>query len=185
MIALRQSTETELAAVNRRRAFQAKIAARAAALAAPPAPIVARSNVVPFAVEATAAETDPPLPEKPARKWWFELLGLARNCVTIRQVQISVAHEFGLSPSELASPRRLRRLVIARQVAMLLCKDMIPHVSYPAIGRKFGGRDHTTVLHACRIAPLKINASAELRAAVDRIRADLAEVPRALAGEGL
>lgn len=176
MIALHKPTETEIAAVNRRRAFQAKIAARAAALAAP-APIMARSNVVPFAVEAVAAETDPPLPAAPRRKWWFEILGLAANTVSIRQVQISVAAEFGMKPCDLASPRRLGRLVIARQIAMMLCKDMIPNASYPAIGRKFGNRDHTTVLHACRVAPDKINKSEYLRECVDRIRRDLEQVP--------
>jgi hypothetical protein len=176
MIAVRQLTETETAAVNQRRAFRAKIEARAAALAAP-APVVARSNVVPFAVEAVAAETDPPLPEKPARKWWFELLGLAANTVSIRQIQISVASEFGMQVGELASPRRLGRLVVARQIAMMLCKDMIPTASYPQIGRKFGNRDHTTVLHACRVAPVKIDADPELRARVDKIRRDLATTP--------
>ena len=167
MIAIRQLTETELAARNQRVAFQAKIAARAAALAAPkPAPM------------AVPADPGPPLPDKPARKkWWFEMLGLARNSVTIRQVQISVAAEFDMQVGELASPRRLGRLVIARQIAMMLCRDMIPTASYPQIGRKFGGRDHTTVLHACRVAPVKINADPELRARVDKIRRDLATTP--------
>lgn len=182
MIAVRQLTETQTAAVNQRRAFQAKIAARAAALAAPP---VARSNVVPFAPEATPAETDPPLPAKPARKWWFELLGLARNTVTIRQVQISVASEFGLTIADLSSPRKLGHLVIARQVAMLLCREMIPHASLPQIGRQFGGRDHTTILWAVRVTPAKIAADPELFASVERIRADLAEASHETAGLGL
>lgn len=182
MIAQRQLTEIELNALNQRRAFHAKIAARAAALAAPN---VKASNVVPFVVEAMAAETDPPLRAKPARKWWFEILGLSRNTVTIRQVQISVASEFGLTIADLASPRKLGHLVIARQVAMLLCREMIPHASLPQIGRQFGGRDHTTILWAVRVTPAKIAADPELFASVERIRSDLAEVPHEAAGLSL
>jgi chromosomal replication initiator protein len=54
---------------------------------------------------------------------------------------------FGFSPEELVSPKRQRPLVRARQVGMYLFRELTDY-SYPAIGREFGGRDHTTVIHA-------------------------------------
>ena len=63
---------------------------------------------------------------------------------------ISVASEyFDLTPDEFRSPNRSRPLVNARQIAMYLCRELT-ELSLPAIGAKFGGRDHSTVLHATR-----------------------------------
>jgi chromosomal replication initiator protein len=63
---------------------------------------------------------------------------------------ISVAADyFELTPDELRSPNRSRPLVNARQIAMYLCRELTD-LSLPAIGAKFGGRDHSTVLHATR-----------------------------------
>lgn len=58
---------------------------------------------------------------------------------------------FHITRAEIKSPRRDRTVVMARQVAMYLCKTLTQQ-SLPAIGRRFGGRDHTTVLHAVRKA---------------------------------
>lgn len=60
-----------------------------------------------------------------------------------------VADEAGLTVPEFASPRRARASAWPRQVAMTLVKDLTPH-SLPVIGRHFGGRDHTTVMHAVK-----------------------------------
>jgi hypothetical protein len=63
---------------------------------------------------------------------------------------ISVASDyFDLTPDEFRSPNRSRPLVNARQIAMYLCRELT-ELSLPAIGAKFGGRDHSTVLHATR-----------------------------------
>lgn len=69
--------------------------------------------------------------------------------VRIEDIQRVVAKHYNVSKSELLSNRRTRTIVKPRQVAMYLSKAMTPR-SLPEIGRRFGGRDHTTVLHAVR-----------------------------------
>lgn len=68
---------------------------------------------------------------------------------TIESIQQIVSKYYQISISDLKSPRRMRGFAHPRQVAMYLCKKHLK-VSYPEIGHKFGGKDHTTVIHACR-----------------------------------
>ena len=74
--------------------------------------------------------------------------GEARR-VRIEDIQRVVARHYNVSRQELVSNRRTRVIVKPRQIAMYLAKTMTPR-SFPEIGRRFGGRDHTTVLHAVR-----------------------------------
>lgn len=67
--------------------------------------------------------------------------------VTISRIQEVVCERFGLTQAELVSARRNQALAYPRQVAMYLSREMTP-ASLPKIGREFGGRDHTTVMHA-------------------------------------
>ena len=67
--------------------------------------------------------------------------------ITARQILDTSASHFGFSVDELCGPSRRRPLVIARQIAMYLFRELTDY-SYPAIGREFGDRDHTTVIHA-------------------------------------
>ncbi|MCK5575588.1 MAG: chromosomal replication initiator protein DnaA, partial [Sphingomonadales bacterium] len=69
--------------------------------------------------------------------------------VTIDEIQRQVSEYYNLRLSELLSARRARNIARPRQVAMYLAKQMTSR-SLPEIGRKFGGRDHTTVMHAVR-----------------------------------
>lgn len=69
--------------------------------------------------------------------------------VRIEEIQRVVARHYSLSKQDLLSPRRVRAIVKPRQIAMYLSKILTPR-SLPEIGRRFGGRDHTTVLHAVR-----------------------------------
>lgn len=69
--------------------------------------------------------------------------------VRIEDIQRAVSRHFNVSRQELISNRRTRVIVKPRQIAMYLAKTMTPR-SFPEIGRRFGGRDHTTVLHAVR-----------------------------------
>jgi chromosomal replication initiator protein len=64
-------------------------------------------------------------------------------------VQDATCGYFGLTREELLSRSRAERVVWPRQAAMYLCKELTPH-SLPAIARAFAGRDHTTVLYACK-----------------------------------
>jgi chromosomal replication initiator protein len=79
-------------------------------------------------------------------------LGLALSdtpAATIPAVQDATCAYFGLTREELLSRSRVERVVWPRQAAMYLCKELTPH-SLPAIARAFAGRDHTTVLYACK-----------------------------------
>ncbi len=69
--------------------------------------------------------------------------------VRIEEIQVVVARHYNVSKADLLSSRRTRTIVRPRQIAMYLAKTLTPR-SLPEIGRRFGGRDHTTVLHAVR-----------------------------------
>ena len=69
--------------------------------------------------------------------------------VTIDNIQKTVASYYKIRMSELLSAKRNRSLARPRQLAMSLAKELTSH-SLPEIGDAFGGRDHTTVLHACK-----------------------------------
>ena len=69
--------------------------------------------------------------------------------VTIDEIQRRVAEHFNIRLSEMTSERRARAVARPRQVAMYLAKQLTTR-SLPEIGKKFGGRDHTTVMHAVR-----------------------------------
>jgi chromosomal replication initiator protein len=69
--------------------------------------------------------------------------------VTIESIKKLVASHFNIRVADLDSKSRARNITRPRQMAMALSKELTNH-SLPEIGDKFGGRDHTTVLHACR-----------------------------------
>ena len=69
--------------------------------------------------------------------------------VTIDEIQKRVAEHFNIKTAEMQSSRRARIVARPRQVAMYLAKQLTSR-SLPEIGRKFGGRDHTTVIHAVK-----------------------------------
>ncbi len=86
-----------------------------------------------------------------------DLLALQDKLVTIENIQKTVAQYYKIRVADLISKRRTRSIARPRQMAMALAKELTNH-SLPEIGDAFGGRDHTTVLHACRkIAELKEN----------------------------
>jgi len=69
-------------------------------------------------------------------------------------IQDVVGRHFRIGPEELKSPRRERVIVVPRQIAMYLCRTLA-ELPFPAIGEKFGGRDHSTVIHAVRAVESK------------------------------
>ncbi|EEX35230.1 chromosomal replication initiator protein dnaA [Vibrio coralliilyticus ATCC BAA-450] len=78
-----------------------------------------------------------------------DLLALQEKLVTIDNIQKTVAEYYKIKVADLLSKRRSRSVARPRQLAMALAKELTNH-SLPEIGDAFGGRDHTTVLHACR-----------------------------------
>ncbi len=103
-----------------------------------------------------------------------DLLALQERLVTIENIQKTVAEYYKIRVADLLSRRRSRSITRPRQMAMALSKELTNH-SLPEIGDAFGGRDHTTVLHACRVMK-------ELRTSQQRLNEDYSNLLRTLAG---
>ncbi|MBA3033713.1 MAG: chromosomal replication initiator protein DnaA [Gammaproteobacteria bacterium] len=78
-----------------------------------------------------------------------DIIGAHNRQITLESIQKTVADYYKIKVSDMYSQKRTRAIARPRQVAMWLARDLTPH-SLPEIGDAFGGRDHTTVLHACR-----------------------------------
>jgi chromosomal replication initiator protein len=98
-----------------------------------------------------------------------DLLRANERRVTIEEIQKRVAEHFNIRLSDMHSPRRARAVARPRQVAMYLAKQLTSR-SLPEIGRKFGGRDHTTVMHAVRKIDELRATDASLSEDVDLLR---------------
>lgn len=145
---LHVTTPTAAKAIDRHRSFHQSIERKAAALRSSKLVDAMRSQHTPFAPfepvsphalppEAIPAEPDPPVIP-------------ISLCNRINIIQRLTCEIFGnINLLEIRSGRKNRDLCAARQIAMYLCKKYTTH-SFPTIGRMFGGKDHTTVLHACR-----------------------------------
>jgi len=96
-----------------------------------------------------------------AREALKDLLALQAKLVTIDNIQKMVAEYFKIKIADLLSKRRNRSLARPRQIAMTLAKDLTNH-SLPEIADSFGGRDHTTVMHACRTIRTLVTSNANL-----------------------
>jgi chromosomal replication initiator protein len=101
-----------------------------------------------------------------------DLIALQNKLVSMENIQKTVAEYYKIRVSDLLSKRRSRSITRPRQLAMALAKELTNH-SLPEIGDSFGGRDHTTVLHACR----KVRELAELD---ERIKEDYQNLYRTL-----
>jgi len=91
---------------------------------------------------------------------------------SIQDIQRHISGALDLPVEDLSSPKRGRQVVYARHVAMYLCRELTP-LSLPAISAQFGGRDHTTVLHAHRKIKQRLLTDADTRALVQELRSAL------------
>lgn len=123
-------------------------------------------------VIASAHFTSKPIDVELIKESLKDLLALQDKQVSLDNIQRTVAEYYKIKVSDLMSKRRSRSVARPRQVAMALAKELTNH-SLPEIGDSFGGRDHTTVLHACR----KIR---ELRETDSDIREDYKNLLRSL-----
>ncbi|HUT52420.1 MAG TPA: chromosomal replication initiator protein DnaA [bacterium] len=83
-----------------------------------------------------------------------------------------VAAYFKIKVSDLTSPKRNRKYVVPRQIAMCLCREHCK-ISFPEIGQAFGGRDHSTVIHSCRKIGIDRNTDFELRRHLEALKRQL------------
>jgi chromosomal replication initiator protein len=110
---------------------------------------------------AYAQLTGRPITKTLAEEQLKDILSACRRRITIDEIQRAVCEYYRIDRSEMSSKRRARAVVRPRQVAMYLAKVMTPR-SYPEIGRKFGGRDHSTVIHAVRLVEVLRGQDSEM-----------------------
>jgi chromosomal replication initiator protein len=125
-------------------------------------------------VIANARFTGQPITLDFAKEALKDLLTLQARLVTLENIQKTVADYYKVRVADLLSQRRNRSIARPRQVAMTLAKELTQH-SLPEIGDAFGGRDHTTVMHACK----RIK---ELQETDQRMREDYSNLLRTLTG---
>lgn len=94
--------------------------------------------------------------------------------MTVEMIQKFVADFFSIKTSELKSDKRLKNLVIPRQIAIYLCRELTKS-SYPEIGEKFGGKDHSTIIHSFKKISKLMDSDAELKNTVENIRRGMLE----------
>jgi chromosomal replication initiator protein len=89
--------------------------------------------------------------------------------ITLDLIQKVIANHFQISQQELKAQTRLKNIAFPRQIAMYLCRELTK-LSLPEIGRGFGGKDHTTIIHACRKIEQEMGKDSELRDLVNKLK---------------
>ncbi len=92
----------------------------------------------------------------------------SKKIITADEIQKVVADHFHIKQTEMKSKKRTKTIVQPRQISMFLCRELTP-LSFPEIGRHFGGKDHTTVIHACRQVGKRLGTDPGFKQAVATI----------------
>src|SRR5574341_617967 len=101
-----------------------------------------------------------------------DLIGDKKKIVSMEDIQETVSARFHVKIADLKSRRRSKTLVHPRQIAMYLCRELTD-ASYPEIGRHFGGKDHTTIIHACRQVTKAKDGDTTLNATLESLREEI------------
>jgi len=104
-----------------------------------------------------------------AREALKRIVVRSANQLTVESVQQAVCGQFNVSLDELKGGRRQRSVALPRQIAMYLCRKAL-HTSFPELGQRFGGKDHTTVLAACRKIERLVSEDDETRSRVEALQ---------------
>lgn len=123
-------------------------------------------------IGAYASLTATPITLSMAREVLKDILVEKNREITTEEIQKSVAAHYGLKVSDLKSAKRLKALVLPRQIAMYLSRQLTSS-SYPEIGEKFGGKDHSTIIHAIRKIEKHLEDDLQLRATINSIKSSL------------
>ena len=115
-----------------------------------------------------------PITTEFAQETLRDLMRVQQQAISLPNIQKAVADYYQLRVADLLGARRTQNLARARQMAMALARELTEH-SLPDIGDAFGGRDHTTVLHACRTVHQRMQADGKLREDFDKLTRKLTE----------
>ena len=115
------------------------------------------SSKQPLPVETTAETSTPPPPPH-------------FNCLSVHNVMRVVAQNYGVTVNDLKSHDRHLHIVRPRQITMTIAHELCPHRSYPQLGRDFGFRDHTTIMHAVRVTTAGMADNPELAEEIQKVK---------------
>jgi len=107
-----------------------------------------------------------------ARNILKDVLSASDFSVSPDSIKKCVCKHFNIKLSDMESPKRTKNLAYPRQIAMYMCRDLTD-CSYPKIGEHFGGRDHTTVLHACEKISTEIKTNESLKDIIETLEKEL------------
>jgi chromosomal replication initiator protein len=107
-----------------------------------------------------------------AKETLRDLIGDRQKIISIENIQKAVALFYNISVSDIKSSKKLKIYSHPRQICMYLCRVMTK-ASFPEIGAKFGGKDHSTVIHACRQIEKKINEDREIKRVIETLKNEL------------
>jgi chromosomal replication initiator protein len=98
-----------------------------------------------------------------------DIIGEKKKIITMDDIEEAVANRFHVKIAEIRSRRRSKTLVHPRQIAMYLCRELTD-ASFPEIGRHFGGKDHTTIIHACKQIAKAKESDGTLKATLESLK---------------
>jgi chromosomal replication initiator protein len=120
-------------------------------------------------LEAFASLTGQEITLSMAREVMKDIIVEKTRDITVEVIQKHVADHFRIKLSELKSDKRIKTLVVPRQIAIYICRELTKS-SYPEIGEKFGGKDHSTIIHSVKKVEKQMAGDADFRATVEDIK---------------
>ncbi len=123
-------------------------------------------------IGAYSSLTGQPLTLELAKDVLRDVIGDKKRIISMDDIQEAVGARFHVKISELKSRRRSKTVVHPRQIAMCLCRELTD-ASFPEIGRHFGGKDHTTIIHACKQIAKAKEADGALKATLESLKAQI------------
>ena len=120
-------------------------------------------------LEAFASLTGNEITLSMAREVMKDIIVEKTKEITVEMIQKFVADHFRIKVSELKSDKRIKTLVVPRKIAIYICRELTK-ASYPEIGEKFGGKDHSTIIHSVKKIEKQMVGDAEFKATVEDIK---------------
>ncbi len=100
------------------------------------------------------------------------IISVRKRNISVQEVIRTTAQHFNVTPEEIIAKKRTQHIALVRQAAMYLCRELTD-LSLPRIGEEFGGRDHTTVLHACKKIEKDIQIDKDFKNKLEMIKQEL------------
>lgn len=123
-------------------------------------------------IGAFASLTATPITLAMAQEVLKDIMVEKRRELTVEEIQKLVATHFSVKVSDLKSAKRMKALVLPRQIAMYLSRQLTS-CSYPEIGERFGGKDHSTIIHAIKKIEKNMEDDFQLRTTITSLKKDL------------